>query len=167
MRRVPGGQRERSAGFLAGRAGGCGRAGRGRLHFTVHPLNGVRGPREQPRLGDGCRGREAGWRESPGREALGGLDPRSDHSELHHPGRPEGPARAHRNQHPVKTFKGLKRYTTEQVIWRSAQTGKELASSSQFPKMTQGILVTPGYAGLQYFLTANGHIIALQVTPKH
>ena len=67
---------------------------------------------------------------------------------------------------PVKTFQGLKHYTTEQVIWRNAQTGKELASSSQFPKMTQGILVTPGYAGLQYFLTADGHIIALQVTPK-
>jgi len=63
---------------------------------------------------------------------------------------------------PVKAFKGLKHYTTEQVIWRSAQTGKELASSSQFPKMTQGILVTPGYAGLQYFLTADGHIVALQ-----
>lgn len=67
---------------------------------------------------------------------------------------------------PVKTFQGLKSYTTEQVIWRNAQTGQELASSSQFPKMTQGILVTPGYAGLQYFLTADGHIIALQVTPK-
>ncbi len=67
---------------------------------------------------------------------------------------------------PVKTFQGLKNYTTEQVIWRNAQTGQELASSSQFPKMTQGILVTPGYAGLQYFLTASGHIIALQVTPK-
>jgi hypothetical protein len=67
---------------------------------------------------------------------------------------------------PVKTFQGLKHYTTEQVIWRNAQTGSELASSSQFPKMTQGILVTPGYAGLQYFLTADGHIIALQVTPK-
>ena len=67
---------------------------------------------------------------------------------------------------PVKVFQGLKRYTTEQVIWRNAQTGKELASSSQFPKMTQGILVTPGYAGLQYFLTSDGHIIALQVTPK-
>jgi hypothetical protein len=67
---------------------------------------------------------------------------------------------------PVKTFQGLKHYTTEQVIWRNAQTGKQLASSSQFPKMTQGILVTPGYAGLQYFLTSDGHIIALQVTPK-
>ena len=67
---------------------------------------------------------------------------------------------------PVKVFQGLKHYTTEQVIWRNAQTGKALASSSPFPKMTQGILVTPGYAGLQYFLTADGHIIALQVTPK-
>ena len=33
------------------------------------------------------------------------------------------------------------------------------------PKMSAGILVTPSYAGLQYFLTANGHIIALQVGP--
>jgi hypothetical protein len=48
---------------------------------------------------------------------------------------------------PVKTFQGLKSYTTEQVIWRNAQIGQELASSSFFPKMTQGILVTPGYAG--------------------
>jgi hypothetical protein len=29
--------------------------------------------------------------------------------------------------------------------------------------MTPGILVTPGYAGLQYFLSYDGHIIALQV----
>ena len=50
---------------------------------------------------------------------------------------------------PVKTFQGLKHYTTKQVIWRNAQTGKELASSSQFPKMTQALLVTPGYAGRQ------------------
>jgi hypothetical protein len=67
---------------------------------------------------------------------------------------------------PAKTFQGLKNYTAEQVIWRNAQTGQELASSSLFPKMTQGILVTPGYAGLQYFLTSDGHIVALQVTPK-
>jgi hypothetical protein len=66
---------------------------------------------------------------------------------------------------PVKFFKQLKSYTTEQVIWRDAATGKELASSVQFPKMSAGILVTPGYAGLQYFLTSNGHIIALQVGP--
>ena len=51
------------------------------------------------------------------------------------------------------------------VVWRDAATGNELARSSEFPKMTQGILVTPGYAALQYFLTADGHIIGLQVTP--
>ncbi|MFJ3792157.1 hypothetical protein [Kitasatospora sp. NPDC090091] len=67
---------------------------------------------------------------------------------------------------PVKFFKGLKEYSTEQVVWRDARSGTELARSSQFPKMTQGILVTPGYAGLQYFLTANGNIIGLQVAPK-
>ena len=64
---------------------------------------------------------------------------------------------------PVKFFKQLKSYSTEQVVWRDAATGKELAHSEQFPKMSAGILVTPGYAGLQYFLTAEGHIIALQV----
>jgi hypothetical protein len=67
---------------------------------------------------------------------------------------------------PIKFFKQLKKYTTEQVIWRDAATGKQLASSDQFPKMSAGILVTPGYAGLQYFLTASGHIIELQVGPK-
>ena len=60
-------------------------------------------------------------------------------------------------------FKQLTKYTTEQVVWRHAATGDELARSNEFPKMSAGILVTPGYAGLQYFLTADGHIIALQV----
>ena len=68
---------------------------------------------------------------------------------------------------PIKFFKQLKSYTTEQVIWRDAATGKQLASSDQFPKMSAGILVTPGYAGVQYFLTASGHIIELQVTPNN
>lgn len=67
---------------------------------------------------------------------------------------------------PIKYFKQLKKYTTEQVIWRDAATGKQLATSDQFPKMSAGILVTPGYAGLQYFLTASGHIIELQVVPQ-
>ncbi|MBV9598125.1 MAG: hypothetical protein JOZ87_14805 [Chloroflexi bacterium] len=66
---------------------------------------------------------------------------------------------------PVKTLQGLSSYTTEQVVWRNADTGQEMARSSQLPKMTQGILVTPGYAGVQYFLSADGHVIALQVVP--
>src|SRR5262249_32312483 len=66
---------------------------------------------------------------------------------------------------PVKVFKQLHNYTTEQVVWRNADTGAQLARSSESPKMTQGILVTPGYAGLQYSLPSDGHIIGLQVTP--
>jgi hypothetical protein len=66
---------------------------------------------------------------------------------------------------PVKDFEQLKSYTTEQVVWRDAASGRELARSGDFPKITQGILVTPGYAGLQYFLTADGRIIGLQVRP--
>jgi hypothetical protein len=67
---------------------------------------------------------------------------------------------------PVTNFQELLQgYSTEQVIWRNAQTGQELASSSLFPAMSQGVLVTPGYAGLQYFLAADGNIIALQVMP--
>lgn len=64
---------------------------------------------------------------------------------------------------PVKYFKQLQSYTTEQVVWRNAATGATLATSDYFSKMTPGILVTPGYAGLQYFLTEDGHIIGLQV----
>jgi hypothetical protein len=66
---------------------------------------------------------------------------------------------------PIKRFRQLQSYTTEAVVWRDAASGAELARSSEFPKMTQGILVTPGYGGLQYFLTSDGHIIGLQVTP--
>ena len=59
----------------------------------------------------------------------------------------------------------LQSSTTEQVVWRDAASGAELARSDQFPRMSPGILVTPGFAGLQDFLTLEGHIIALQVTP--
>ncbi len=67
---------------------------------------------------------------------------------------------------PVKVFKQLKSYSTEQVVWRNPATGVTLATSSVFSKMTPGILVTPGYGGLQYFLAYDGHIIALQVSPS-
>lgn len=66
---------------------------------------------------------------------------------------------------PLRSFKGLKRYRSEEVVWRDAASGTELARSSAFPKMTAGILVTPGYGGIQYFLSASGHVISLQVAP--
>jgi hypothetical protein len=49
-------------------------------------------------------------------------------------------------------------------VWRDASTGAELARCSELPKISAGILVTPGYAGLKYFLTADGHMINLQVS---
>ena len=67
---------------------------------------------------------------------------------------------------PVKTFQGLKYYTTEQVVWRSASTGTELARSDYFDKMVTGILVTPGFGGLMYYLSQSGKLIALQVGAK-
>jgi hypothetical protein len=67
---------------------------------------------------------------------------------------------------PVKDFKQLKSYSTEQVIWRNAATGAAIATSSTYSKMTPGILVTPGFAGLQYYLSYDGHIISLQVVPN-
>jgi hypothetical protein len=67
---------------------------------------------------------------------------------------------------PVKTFQGLKDYTKEQVVWRSAGTGTELARSDYFDKMVTGILVTPGFGGLMYYLALDGKLIALQVGPK-
>jgi hypothetical protein len=67
---------------------------------------------------------------------------------------------------PVKTFQGLKNYTTEQVVWRSADTGTELARSDYFDKMVTGILVTPGFGGLMYYLSQSGKLIALQVGQK-
>jgi hypothetical protein len=66
---------------------------------------------------------------------------------------------------PVRNFKGLQDYTTEQVVWRDAATGKELARTSSLPKMTTGILVTPAYGGIQHYLAADGHIYALEVVP--
>ncbi len=67
---------------------------------------------------------------------------------------------------PVKTFQGLKHYTMEQVVWRSANTGTELARSDYFDKMVTGILVTPGFGGLMYYMALDGKLIALQVGPK-
>ncbi|GAA1758630.1 hypothetical protein [Agromyces humatus] len=46
-----------------------------------------------------------------------------------------------------------------------ADSGDELARSNVFPKMTTGILVTLGFGGLQYDLSAEGHVIGLEVVP--
>ena len=58
------------------------------------------------------------------------------------------------------------RIYTEQVEWRDAATGKLLAASDYFSGMSTGALPEPGYGGLLYYMTLNGHIMALQVLPK-
>jgi len=55
---------------------------------------------------------------------------------------------------------------TEQVVWRDAATGKLLAASDYFSGMSLGAPPEPGYGGLLYYMTFNGHIMALQVLPK-
>ena len=68
---------------------------------------------------------------------------------------------------PVKAFQAAQAlHDRASRLAQRRRPARSSPRSSEFPKMTQGILVTPGYAGLQYFLTADGHIIALQVTPK-
>jgi hypothetical protein len=65
---------------------------------------------------------------------------------------------------PVKTIQGLKSYKTEAVVFRAAETGKQLARSGELPKMTSGALVTPGANGRIYYLGLGGQIYRLSVT---
>jgi hypothetical protein len=55
---------------------------------------------------------------------------------------------------------------TEQVVWRDAATGKLLAASDYFSGMSTGAPPEPDYGGLLYYMTFDGHIMALQVLPK-
>ena len=56
-----------------------------------------------------------------------------------------------------------KPYETEQVVWREAETGRELARSPSLPAMNQGAVLAPGPGGAIYYPTADGHVIKLQV----
>jgi hypothetical protein len=53
----------------------------------------------------------------------------------------------------------------EQVTWREASTGRILAQSDFFEPMGINNLITPGYGGRVYYMTAKGFII-LQVVPE-
>jgi hypothetical protein len=55
---------------------------------------------------------------------------------------------------------------TERVMWRDAATGKVLAASDYFSGMSAGAPPAPGFGGLLYYMTFNGHIMALQVLPQ-
>lgn len=54
---------------------------------------------------------------------------------------------------------------TERVVWRDAATGNVLAASDYFSGMSAGAPPDPGFGGLLYYMTYNGHILALQVLP--
>jgi hypothetical protein len=55
--------------------------------------------------------------------------------------------------------------TQDWVVWRSADTGDELARSPLLPAVNGGTMVEPGYAGRMYFLAQNGKIIELMARP--
>jgi hypothetical protein len=55
---------------------------------------------------------------------------------------------------------------TERVVWRDAATGNVLAASDYFSGMSAGAPPAPGFGGLLYYMTFNGHIMALQVLPQ-
>lgn len=47
-------------------------------------------------------------------------------------------------------------FQNEQVVWRDATTGKELARSDNLQPMTSGALVTPGFGGVVYYPILKG-----------
>jgi hypothetical protein len=52
----------------------------------------------------------------------------------------------------------------DQVVWRDAATGRELARSRLLPAILNGTMVQPGYAGRMYYLQVD-KLIELTVSP--
>lgn len=55
--------------------------------------------------------------------------------------------------------------TTDFVVWRDAQTGRELAHTRQLPAMTSGTMIQPYYFGKMFYLGLEGNLIELAVRP--
>ena len=53
--------------------------------------------------------------------------------------------------------------TVEQVVWRDADTGEELARSADLPRMSPGVLVTPAFDGTMFELGHRGQLTELAV----
>ena len=53
----------------------------------------------------------------------------------------------------------------DQVVWRVAATGRELARSRRLPAILNGTMVQPGYGGRMYYLQVH-KLIELTVSPK-
>jgi hypothetical protein len=56
------------------------------------------------------------------------------------------------------------RNKSDEVVWRDAATGRELARSGRVTAMTQGSAVQPGYGGSVFFEGVNGTLV--KMTPR-
>ena len=55
------------------------------------------------------------------------------------------------------------RATNEQVVFRNAATGQELARTGNLPRMSQGANISPGFGGRVYFPAVDGRIYEISV----
>jgi hypothetical protein len=55
--------------------------------------------------------------------------------------------------------------TQDDVVWREAETGRELARSELLPVVDTGTMIQPGYAGRMYYMAQEGKVIELTVGP--
>ena len=55
--------------------------------------------------------------------------------------------------------------TTDFVVWRDAQDGKELARTKQLPKFTSGTMLQPYYFGKMFYPGEDGSLFELTVQP--
>jgi hypothetical protein len=55
------------------------------------------------------------------------------------------------------------RATNEQVVFRNAATGEELARTGNLPRMSQGANISPGFGGRVYFPAVDGRIYEVSV----
>jgi hypothetical protein len=53
--------------------------------------------------------------------------------------------------------------TNEQVVFRNAATGQELARTGNLPRMSQGANISPGFGGRMYFPAVDGRIYEVSV----
>jgi hypothetical protein len=69
----------------------------------------------------------------------------------------------------LDSFTGLLSAPAEQVVLRDAATGAELVRSADLPRMSHGVLVTPGFDGRLYELGLRGTITELTIesAPSH
>jgi hypothetical protein len=55
--------------------------------------------------------------------------------------------------------------TNDTVVWRDAETGKELARSPELPAVNTGTMIEPGYGGQMYYMVQTGAVKRLSVRP--